>query len=271
MTMASNQHPTIFVSHAGEDSEVAKSIANGLSLFGIKARLDQLEIKTGESIINWIYRAVSESDYLLVLLSPHALNKYWIEREWLNGLMREAQLKRVFVIPALLPGLEDRKIPYPLLEKKYIDFREDTGKAFLELVSRLREDTKDLVSNTTIIPSDIEEESENDKIEAIIHSNRLGLHFRLVVPADATPTHIIQILREKLKLKFVNLDETLGYRMSYAYCLFYEGEPIAMNETLGQAGVKDGDRLDLWTRVSLEDLVENRGIIFRICTAYDFL
>jgi hypothetical protein len=140
MNKRDSQHPTVFVSHAVPDSEFAKGIADSLNRGGIKAHLDQVEIKVGDNIITWMNNAAGESDYLLVLLSPSSVGRYWVEIEWSNALMKEADLRCSFVIPAVLPGLDDSEIPFLLRFRSYLDFRKDTEKAFLQLVSRLKED-----------------------------------------------------------------------------------------------------------------------------------
>ena len=140
MAAAKSNTTTVFISHAGPDSDFATWIADGLRKVGVTARLDQLEIKAGDNVVTWMNDAIGESDYLLVLLSPKSVKRYWVEMEWSNALMKEAHLRRTFVLPALLPELEDSQIPDMLRAKLFLDFRKTPDKAFLQLVSRLKED-----------------------------------------------------------------------------------------------------------------------------------
>ena len=87
---------TVFISHAGPDADFARWVADGLQNVGIEACLDQLEIKAGDNIVTWMSGGIGESDYLLLLLSPKSLDRYWVEMEWSSALMKEAHLRRTF-------------------------------------------------------------------------------------------------------------------------------------------------------------------------------
>jgi hypothetical protein len=269
MSTQESHNPTIFISHAGPDSDFARWIAESLGKVGIKAHLDQVEIKVGDNIVTWMNDAAEESDYLLLLLSPLSVDRYWVKVEWSNALMKEAALRRTFVIPAILPGLDDSKIPFLLSSKLYLDFREDTEKALLQLISRLKEDElvhRDLGSYPSPAPISMVKQVEKafpdaqNTIEVIIHSNRFGRNFRLQVPANATPSYIMGMLRDVLHLKFSNIDEVVGVELSYTYYLKHNGEAITLNTPLEKAGVQNGDRLEFWIHVTLRDLIEDKEI-----------
>jgi hypothetical protein len=68
------------------------------------------------------------------------------------------------------------------------------------------------------------------------------------------------MLRNTLNLKFSNVDDQLGVELSYTYYLRHKGEAITLNTTMRDAGVMDGDRLELWIRVTLRDLIEDKEI-----------
>jgi hypothetical protein len=267
------QHPSVFISHASPDSKCALWIESGLRNVGIKAHLDQVEIKAGDNIISWMNKAAGESDYLLILLSPISIDRYWIEIEWSNALMKEAELRRTFVIPAVLPGLDTSCIPFLLKSKLYIDFRKDREKAFLQLVSRLKEDEliyRDLgrfpSPASKIMADRIEKaypESEN-LLDIIIHSNRFSRSFRLQVPTEATINYVMGMVRDTLKLKFSNIDETLGVELRYAYYLRHNGEAVPLGNTLQESGIKNGDRLELWIQVTLRDLFEDKELSSKV-------
>lgn len=258
----------VFISHAGPDSTLAQWLAKGLQTVGITARLDQAEIKAGDNIVTWMNDAIGESDYLLVLLSPETRDRYWVRMEWSNALMKEAHLRRAFVIPVILPGLQDSEIPELLRAKAFLDFRGDKDAAFLKLVSRLKDDElahRELGRLPSPAPRNMLEHidkqlSDGPAIEVIVHSNRFGRSFRLRVPTIATPSYLMGMLRDTLNLKFSNVDNALGVELSYTYYLRHNGEAITLNTTLADAGVKDGDRLELWIRVTLRDLVEDKEI-----------
>ena len=261
--------PTVFISHAGPDSAFATWLSEGLAKVGIASRLDQTEIKAGDNIVTWMSAAVAESDYLLALLSPVSTTRYWVELEWSSALMKEAELRRTFVIPAVLPGLADQDIPALLKPKKYIDFRHGNEAPFLEVVARLKDDelaARDLGRLPDPAPSAMVAEIEStfpdatETIEVLIHSNRFGRSFRVRIPTDAKPNYLLGMLRGTLKLKFSNVDEDMGVELSYTYYLRHDGQAIPLNTTLADAGVKNGDRLELWVRATLRDLIDDKDL-----------
>ncbi len=269
MVDRANSDIVVFISHAGPDLPFAQRLADGLVKVGINTRLDQAEIKAGDNIVTWMNDAIGESDYLLVLLSPQSRDRYWVRMEWSNALMKEAHLRRAFVIPVILPGLLDSEIPDMLRAKAFLDFRSNEDAEFLKLVSRLKDDElahRELGHLPTPAPRNVVEHIEEHlpvdgkAIEVIVHSNRFGRSFRLRVPLIATPSYLMGMLRDTLNLKFSNVDNALGVELSYTYYLRHNGQAITLNATLAEAGVKDGDRLELWIRVTLRDLVEDKEI-----------
>jgi hypothetical protein len=258
-----------FISHGGPDAKFARWLADGLQKVGISSRLDQLEIRAGDNIVTWMNDAIGESDYLLLLLSPASVDRYWVKMEWSNALMKEADLRRTFVIPVILPGLKDSQMPSLLRAKAYLDFRQQPDQAFLQLVSRLKDDqlaARDLGRPPSPAPHILTDHitkhfpDDKDSIEVIVHSNRFGRSFRLHIPSDATPSYLMGMLRDTLSLGFSNVDEKLGVELSYTYYLRHKGEAITLSTSLREAGVKDGDRLELWIRVELRDLIEDKEI-----------
>jgi len=126
--------------------------------------------------------AVAESDYLLLLLSPLTVDRYWVRTEWSAALAKEAELRRSFLIPVILPGTADADIPVLLKPKLYVDLREDAEKALLSRISRIKGDgviARDLGSYPIPAPAAIAERCEveysegADMISVFVHSNRL--------------------------------------------------------------------------------------------------
>ena len=244
----SPKEPMVFISHAGEDTEFAKWIAENLREAGVKARLDQLELESGDNIIAWMNKAISESDYLLVLLSSSSIQKYWVNRELESGIMKETDPKPMIVIPALLPGLSDSDIPALLRPIKYIDFRKEKEKGLSELISKLK---KDLSDKPSVVA---EETTEGDMIEVIIHSNQLAIYTRLKVPTKAISSYLVRMLHDKIGLKFSTVDDDSGIEVLYTYSFSYNGEQIDPYDTLEKLGVKNGDSLKLLVQPDLRNV-----------------
>ncbi|RPJ56133.1 MAG: toll/interleukin-1 receptor domain-containing protein [Dehalococcoidia bacterium] len=262
----SNQKPTVFISHAGPDKVQANELYNLLLKFGIKAHLDQKELQFGDNVITWINDSIQESDYLLVLLSTTSIDRYWVKTEWSAALMKEADLRRTFVIPVVLPGLKDDQLPALLRSKLFVDLRNDKESQLLQLVNRLKQDeqivkdhgrlpTPASLSTQESISSNFKE--NNEWISVLIYSNRFGKVFRFSVPKSATPSYLLSMLREALNLKWSNIDENLFVELSYTYAIGFNGNHLGLDTPISDAGVTDGSKLELWIRVTLTDLLEN--------------
>jgi hypothetical protein len=97
-------------------------------------------------------------------------------------------------------------------------------------------------------------------LEVLVHSNRFGRSFRLRAPETATPSYLMGMLRDELNLRFSNVDPAIGVELSYTYYLKHKGVAITLNTPLREAGVRNGDRLELWIRVTLRDLIEDKDV-----------
>ncbi len=262
------KEPTVFISHAGPDSEEALNLFNALQGLGVKAHLDQVELKYGNNIVTWINDSVEESDYLLILISENSIGRYWVEMEWSAALMKEADLRRSFVIPVLLPGVNDSQIPFLLRAKLYVDLREDIQTQLFKLVNRIKQDlqiARDWGRLPTPAPLNAQTEvidrfdESDDWIEVVVYSNRFGRKFRYTIPSKATPDYLLAMLRDNLNLTWSNIDENLFVELSYTYAIGFNGEHLSLNKPISEAGVKNGSLLELWIRVTLTDLLEDSG------------
>jgi hypothetical protein len=100
----------------------------------IRVWLDKWEMQPGDSLIDKIQNGLTESSFLLVVLSKNSVQSEWCKKELNSGLMRELNEKKVVVIPILL---EDCEIPLFLQEKVYADFRSDFDEGFRLLLRPL--------------------------------------------------------------------------------------------------------------------------------------
>jgi TIR domain len=71
----------VFISHSSVDKWVARRISQDLQAMGIETFLDEKDIETGDSFDDSIQEQLRESDELLMLLSPAALQSTWVVME----------------------------------------------------------------------------------------------------------------------------------------------------------------------------------------------
>ena len=146
----------IFVSYAHPDREIARRIASELRKSGLTVWFDEWEMMHGDSIIERIDRAVSTSDFLIVLLSRSSVDSRWVQSELNAALARELQSRAITVLPVLI---EDCIIPARLADKSYLDLRKDFERGLEHLVQRLSVAPE--IDFTQLTPAEFEELTAN--------------------------------------------------------------------------------------------------------------
>jgi len=133
----------VFMCHASEDKEeIVGPLASAFADFGIRVWLDRAEILWGDSLTGKVNQGLSVSDYVVVVLSKHFIEKNWPKLELDSALNIEASTGRVVVLP-LLVGNKDEcasiLMEYPLLNHKLrIVWEGDPQPIVHELARRMR-------------------------------------------------------------------------------------------------------------------------------------
>ncbi|MHB8629944.1 MAG: toll/interleukin-1 receptor domain-containing protein [Aggregatilineales bacterium] len=118
---------SIFLSHSHDDKPFVHKLYLDLESRGIKAWLDEAEIGPGESLIAKIEKGIDEMDYLGVVLSPKSVESEWVLREVRMALTQEIAGRTIKVIPLVV---ENCTLPGFLLDKLFIDFRDQTERSY---------------------------------------------------------------------------------------------------------------------------------------------
>jgi hypothetical protein len=135
--------PTIFLSHTSIDKPFVERLAVDLSRVGVKAWFDKWEIKVGDSLTWKIESGIKESEYLAIILSPEALASEWVKIELTSALIKQIQLKKIFVLPILYRNCD---VPLFLADKRYANFTQDYDYGLRELLGALNIDESNAVS-----------------------------------------------------------------------------------------------------------------------------
>ena len=130
----------LFVSHASSDKPFARTLCIDLVAAGHTPWLDEWAIRHGESIPSRINDGLKDANYVLLVLSPAAIQSRWVETEWAASYWEEIQCGRVKLIPILY---RDCELPSILLGKKYADFRSEYAIGFDGLVQTLNSEPSD--------------------------------------------------------------------------------------------------------------------------------
>jgi hypothetical protein len=86
----------VFVSHAGEDTWVARQIANQIASCGAKPFLDEADVDVGAEFEENIRDFLDKADELLVLFTPWAFERPYV---WIE--IGAAWLRRIPIVVAL--------------------------------------------------------------------------------------------------------------------------------------------------------------------------
>ncbi|PQJ17006.1 toll/interleukin-1 receptor domain-containing protein [Nonlabens tegetincola] len=125
---------SVFISYSTKDSKFVNELSAELIKNRINIWLDKWEMQPGDSLIDKIQDGLTDSSFLLVVLSENSVQSEWCKKELNSGLMREIKEKKVVVIPILL---DDCDVPVFLQEKVYADFRDKFETGFQELIRPL--------------------------------------------------------------------------------------------------------------------------------------
>lgn len=153
----------IFISYATPDRVFALQLATSIKQLGHAVWMDVAEIGVGDSLVRGINAGLSQAEYLIAVLSPHALQSAWVSHEWEVKSTEEIVQRRTMVLPVLIA---DCPIPLSLRHKQFVDFRQgyEVGFAHLAItlhqhkqgqaVEKTDQDTSHLLLPATLSPHD---------------------------------------------------------------------------------------------------------------------
>jgi hypothetical protein len=125
---------SIFISYSSLDKEVARQLASDLTHYGHDVWLDEWRIKVGQCIPTEIEKGIEEADFVILLLSSHAVQSNWVDREWKTAYWDEVNKKPIELLPGLLEKCE---IPKLIQTKKYANFSKSYAIGFHELITAI--------------------------------------------------------------------------------------------------------------------------------------
>jgi hypothetical protein len=123
------------------DSRFALRLKEELTRFGIEAWTYEDAIAAGEGIASKVEVALDRAEYVLVLLSRHALQSGWVRREIDVRLMMDLAAGRESIIPLLVDNVP---VPPLLRSVKWIDFRSSFTEGIEQLKGRILSTSQNL-------------------------------------------------------------------------------------------------------------------------------
>jgi len=128
----------VFLSHSAKDREFVSRLASDLDSSGVSVWVDQRNIRPGDSFAEAIEKAMKNSRFLLIVMSPAYFQSAWAQQEWHYALASEVEEGGIRLIPLLY---QECDIPAMLRTKQWVDFRDPTQ--YQVVLDRL---VKDLLS-----------------------------------------------------------------------------------------------------------------------------
>jgi len=125
----------VFLSHNSKDKPRVRKLAERLKAAGVRVWLDEWVIQAGDIIALKVDEGLEQSRVLLLCISPVALASGWVALERSTAVHRDPANEGRRFIPLLLG---DCDLPDTLRRYKYLDFREESDGAFVEVLAACR-------------------------------------------------------------------------------------------------------------------------------------
>ena len=121
---------SVFLSHSSKDKPFVRELAEFLEKDGdVKVWLDEREIAPGQNIVGRIAEGL-DSDFIMLVLSPDAVNSNWVKEEWTDAFWEQTNNRKTKLLGVLY---RDCVIPGLLRNKKYFDLRTNQPEGFREI------------------------------------------------------------------------------------------------------------------------------------------
>lgn len=120
--MSGTSEPSVFISYAHADKELAHAFANGLEAEGLKTWVDENELLPGDSIIEQVSTAVQGVDYFCALVSQASRESRWCKKELSLAMTRGLGREGSTVMPLKVGDVE---MPHSLQDVLYVELDPD--------------------------------------------------------------------------------------------------------------------------------------------------
>jgi hypothetical protein len=141
-----------FISYSSANQSVASKLEKSLEATGLRAWLDDSEIRLGMLLGKELQDSIRASRVLILLWSRHAASSRWVASEWLTAF----HLNR-YIVPCVL---DDTPLPQCLQESVFLRMRQVTASVVERLVRAVREAPDNSNQLTPVMRAESPEVSE---------------------------------------------------------------------------------------------------------------
>ncbi len=125
----------IFLSHRSRDKPLVKDFKELLPPF-LSVWLDDESLSWGDTLTTELRSTIQSGvDFLIVFLDKDSLSSEWVRQELDWAVERERQLKRVFVLPVLLPDAIPSEMP-PVISNRLFLRLNDYNHSSIEALAK---------------------------------------------------------------------------------------------------------------------------------------
>jgi TIR domain-containing protein len=226
--------PRVFLCFAAADHAKAERLGRDLKAHGVDTASHGYQIGPGANILLAADRAMTESDYFVLLWSEAARNQPWIDEQWSAAFARELreQHRRFFFVVRL----DETPLQSTILAARpQVDARRDWDAAVAELVATWAHEGA-LEHPALPAPNPPLRAPE---LTVYVRNTSLRVYLKLEhVPADATGRQLQDEIRAELQLpsQVTEFGGAVGLRFSYRF-LYGGGEPLPEDKPLASLGL----------------------------------
>lgn len=94
--------PNLFLSYSRKDKPQAIRLYDELVAFGAKVWRDEVEMRTGDSIVQRVGAAVMDADFVVALISEHSVQSKWCQKELSLAATHGLNQGRTSILPVRL-------------------------------------------------------------------------------------------------------------------------------------------------------------------------
>ncbi|WP_314174762.1 TIR domain-containing protein [Streptomyces winkii] len=225
--------PRVFLCFAAADHAEAERLGRDLRARGVGTVDHGYQIGPGANIVLAADRAMTESDYFVLLWSEAARDQPWIDEQWSAAFvrdMREKHRRFFFVV-----RLDETPLRSTILAARpHVDACRDWDAAVAELVATWAYEGA-LEHPALPAPNPPLRAPE---LTVYVRNTSLNVYLKLEhVPADATGGQLQDEIRAELQLppEVSKFGGKVGLRFSYRF--LYGGEPLPEDKPLASLGL----------------------------------
>lgn len=128
-------NPKVFLSYSNNDRDFADRLFSKVQELDASLFLDSLNLSPGEHILSAMRSRIAAADVLVLLLSPHALESQWVQRELEYAVSKELRQRSITIV---LLKVRPCRVPQYLQSSTIIDATRDFDRAVAKLASLLK-------------------------------------------------------------------------------------------------------------------------------------